>query len=243
MEMFMATMVLVSGAWLGGWCWQRVRPLLREAGHEVYTPTLTGLGDRVHLVSPEVGLETHVLDVVNLLEFEDLHDVILLGHSYAGMVAGSVAHRVPERIAQVVYLAAAIPHDGEAMFHGWSDAGLAGIAAAGEAAGVPWGWPFPEDLETMGFGLSDADEAWMRAKCVPHPLKTMRDPAHFTNPGPLTIPRSFINCTGEGEDFPDEVQNSPSTDWRKYEIPTGHWPMITLPIETSEILHEIAVRG
>jgi pimeloyl-ACP methyl ester carboxylesterase len=238
----MATLVLVSGAWLGGWCWQRVTPLLREAGHEVYTPTLTGLGERVHLATPEVGLETHVQDIVNVLEFENLRDVVLLGHSYAGMVAGTVAHRVPERVGQVVFLAAARPVDGEAMFHGWPEAGLAEIAAEAEAGGVPWAWPFPEDLGSMGFGLSEADEAWMRAKCVPHPLKSMRDPAHFTHPGRLDIPHSFITCTGESAGFPDDVVNGRDADWHTYEVPTGHWPMITMPVEMAAVLHEIAAR-
>jgi pimeloyl-ACP methyl ester carboxylesterase len=91
----MATFVLVSGAWHGGWCWKRVRPLLREAGHDVYTPTLTGSGERVHLASPDIDLNTHVQDVVNVITFEDLSDVYLVGHSYAGFVTGTVAHRAP----------------------------------------------------------------------------------------------------------------------------------------------------
>src|SRR3712207_7379490 len=96
----MATYVLVGGGWLGGWCWQRVARRLREEGHDVYPATLTGLGERVHLASPEVDLETHISDVVNLIEFEDLHDVVLLGHSYGGLVVTGAADRIPERISR-----------------------------------------------------------------------------------------------------------------------------------------------
>src|SRR5438128_128006 len=104
----MATFVLVHGAWHGGWCWKRVTPLLRAAGHEVYATTLTGLGERVHLASPNVGLALHVQDVVGVLEYEDLRDVILVGHSYGGIVISGVADRVPERLRHLVYLDALV---------------------------------------------------------------------------------------------------------------------------------------
>src|ERR671910_3846047 len=100
----MATYVLVGGAWLGGWCWKPIARRLRDQGHDAYPLTLTGLGERAHLASPEVDLETHITDVVNLIEFEDLRDVVLLGHSYANLVVTGVADRVPERISRVVYL-------------------------------------------------------------------------------------------------------------------------------------------
>ena len=111
----MATYVLVHGAWHGGWCWNRVAPLLRDKGHDVYTPTLTGLGERVHLATPEVDLSTHVTDVVNVIEFEDLRNVVLMGHSYGGQVITGVAGAIPERIGQLVYLDASLPNDGESL--------------------------------------------------------------------------------------------------------------------------------
>lgn len=104
----MATYVLVHGAWHGGWCWQRVTPLLRAAGHEVFTLTLTGLGERSHLANPEIDLNTHIQDVVNVLEYEDLRKVILVGHSYGGMVITGVTDRAAERLAHVVYLVARV---------------------------------------------------------------------------------------------------------------------------------------
>src|SRR3712207_1296724 len=108
----MTPYVLVGGAWLGGWCWQRVARRLREEGHDAYPATLTGLGERVHLASPEVVLETHITDVVNLVEFEDLHDVVLVGHSYGGLVVTGAADRLPERISELVYLDTAPLLDG-----------------------------------------------------------------------------------------------------------------------------------
>jgi len=100
----MTTYVLVGGTWLGGWCWQHIARRLRDNGHETYPVTLTGLGERAHLASPQVDLDTHITDVVNLIEFEDLHEVVLLGHSYAGVVVTGAADRIPERISRLVYL-------------------------------------------------------------------------------------------------------------------------------------------
>jgi pimeloyl-ACP methyl ester carboxylesterase len=111
----MTTFVLVHGAGHGGWCWGRVAPLLRAAGHEVVTPTLTGLGERVHLLDGRVDLELHVTDIVNVLRYEDLHDVVLVGHSYGGTVITGAADRAPERVAKLVYLDAAFPGDGQSV--------------------------------------------------------------------------------------------------------------------------------
>ena len=112
----MATFVLVHGAWHGGWCWKRVRPLLESRGHLVFTPTLTGLGERSHLLARETGLETHIADVVNVIRWEELSEVVLCGHSYGGMVISGVADRVPDRIRSLVYLDAFVPSDGQSLF-------------------------------------------------------------------------------------------------------------------------------
>ena len=111
----MATFVLVHPAWFGGWCWKKVSPLLRAQGHAVHTPTLSGLGERVHLARPEIGLDTHVDDVVNLLVYEDLHEVVLVSNSSGGMVITGAADRAPERIARLVYLDAFVPEDGQSL--------------------------------------------------------------------------------------------------------------------------------
>src|SRR6266498_5853186 len=111
----MATYVLLHAGWAGGWQWRAVAQRLRMEGHEVYTPTFTGLGERVHLASSEVGLETHIQDILGVLTYEDLHDVILVGHSYSGMVSTAVAERVPERLAHLVYVDAFVPQDGQSL--------------------------------------------------------------------------------------------------------------------------------
>lgn len=235
----MATIVLVPGAWLGGWCWRRVTPLLRAAGHEVYTPTLTGLGERVHLATPEVGLETHVTDVLNVLAYEDLREVILLGHSYAGVVAGSVADRAPERIAQIVYLAASIPEDGRSLLDDWSAEGRAWIEAEVRERGEGWRWPIPDDLGPLPAGLTAGDEAWLRAKATPQPVRTMADPARLSGAARSRIPHTFIQCTAEGSVLPEAVDEA---TWSVYRIDTGHWPMISTPRDLADILLSIAAR-
>ena len=132
----MATFVLVHGAWFGGWCWQKVIPLLEAAGHEVYAPTLTGLAERASELSPEVGLDTHIQDIVGLLEEKNLHGVMLVGHSYGGMVITGVVDQVPERIAHVVYLDTFVPRDGE--FNGQYIDHYQ-MATPQKSAGL-WGW-------------------------------------------------------------------------------------------------------
>src|SRR5918996_3185681 len=124
----MSVYVLVGGGWLGGWCWQEVARRLREEGHDVYPVTLTGLGERVHLASPQVDLETHIADVVNLIEYEDLHDVVLLGHSYAGLVVTGAADRIPERISQLVYLDTGPIPNGTALIETFPTEGRSHIA-------------------------------------------------------------------------------------------------------------------
>ena len=237
MEGAVATFVLVSGAWLGGWCWRRGPPPLRAAGHAVYTPTLTGLGERVHLATPEVGLETHVTDVLNVLAFEDLRDVTLLGHSYAGIVAGCVAARVPDRVARLVYLAASVPVHGRSSLDEWSPEGRAWIELQARERGDGWCWPLPDDLGPLPVGLTPKDEAWLRAKATPQPLRTMAEPARLISTAGAGIPRAFIHCTMDGSTLPEVVVEE---GWPVHRIDTGHWPMISAPRELAAMLARIA---
>ena len=124
----MSTFVLVHGAWHGGWCYKRVAQILRKAGHEVYTPTLTGLGERSHLMSPTVNLDTHVQDIGNVIRWEELSDLVLCGHSYGGMVITGVADKVPDKIKALVYLDAFVPSNGEAIADGLDPEMLAGMS-------------------------------------------------------------------------------------------------------------------
>ena len=163
----MATFVLVHGGWAGGWQWREVASLLRAAGHEVFTPTLTGLGERVHLASPDVGLDTHIQDILMVLAYEELRDVILVGYSYSGMVITGVAERAPERLAHLVYLDAYVPRDGESLLDMLGPDAAAFIEQAAQAHGD--GWRIPHDPP-------DAPRR------TPHPLKTGQQPVSLTNP-------------------------------------------------------------
>lgn len=235
----MSAIVLVGGAWLGGWCWQKVTPRLRQAGLDVYTPTLTGLGERAHLARPDIGLDTHLQDVVNVLEFEDLREVTLLGHSYAGIVVTGVADRAPERLRRVVYLDASVPDDGDTMLDEPEFRQV--VEEAAQRGGDGWRWPLPafEDLNRFASiaGISEADLQWFRARAVPHPLKTMADPIHLS--GAARVPRTYIRCTADSEGSPEpewaaQLRNDPG--WGYEELATGHWPQFSMPAELAELL-------
>jgi pimeloyl-ACP methyl ester carboxylesterase len=237
----MSTFLLVHGAWHSGRCWQRVVPLLESAGHRVLTPSLTGYGDKAHLLGPEVGLDTHVDDVVTLIDDEDLTEVILVGHSYAGLVISSVANQVADRIAHLVYLDAMVPQDGEtAVDVQPMTQHLIDLAAmSGSGWRIP---PLPEQPPPLGlFGVTDpADVTWLRGMLSDQPVRCLQQPVRLDNPAVNAIPRTHIHCVGatpEGivrRPVPAIQPNgSPSQVW---ELTTGHDCMITMPTELSELL-------
>jgi pimeloyl-ACP methyl ester carboxylesterase len=237
----MAHIVLVAGAWLGGWCWKRVAPILRAAGHDVYAPTLTGLGERCHLAHPGIDLDTHVQDIVNVLDFEDLDRAVLVGHSYSGMVITGVAERVPARLVHLVYVDASVPLDGESMFGKGPSRFQTFVEEAARSRGDGWRWPLPELEELSTFaslaGLSDADRRWFQSKAAAQPLKTMTQPLRVANSLAQAIPRTYIQCT----DAPRESIRQDSR-WQHREVATGHWPMISTPRELAGLLLEAAGR-
>ena len=233
----MTTYVLVHGGHHGGWCYRKVAGLMRKAGHEVYTPTLTGLGERRHLISAGVDLEMHIADVVGVLTFEDLRDVILVGHSYGGMVITGVADRAADRIRELVYLDAAHPRNGES---------LADVAVQIMAICESWvrdvdgvelvTWP--DTLAPEFFGVTDpADIAWMKTRLQQHPWKCytqklwLRDEAAVRR-----IRRTEINCAARVREFDDRTKAELLQADRAWEIDTGHDVMITEPGRLAEIL-------
>ncbi|HVC34601.1 MAG TPA: alpha/beta hydrolase [Chloroflexota bacterium] len=235
----MATFVIVHGAWGGAWSWNKiVVPMLRKAGHDVYPVTLTGLGERAHLGTPETDLDTHIEDVCNVLFYEDLHDVILAGHSYGGMVITGVADRVPERLSQLVYLDAAVPADGESLADGWSPERRLELLA--RAQREPDGWrmgrpqqpPNPPEIAE-----------WALARRVGHPLQTFLQPIRLTR-GETTLPRTFVYCSADKEPGSpgalraEKIKADPR--WRFFELPTLHNLMYHAPAETVEILGQVA---
>ena len=223
----MATFVLVHGGGHGGWCWKPLAQLLRDAGQEVYAPTLSGLADCAHVLSPDLGLETHITDIAGLLAYEDLRDVILVGHSYGGMVITGAADRAIERVQRLVYLDAAIPEDGEALV----DVSPGLLKLAGDTRvvnGVQLGL-FPGAAASAIYGLSGSDyEDWALARLTPHPWRTFTDPLHLTNPGLVSaIPRSIVNCSGSLEKRPAALRSRWSNAEHVWLVDTGHDLMLS----------------
>jgi pimeloyl-ACP methyl ester carboxylesterase len=228
--------VLVHGAWHGGWCWRRVVERLRSAGRTVHAPTLTGLGERSHLFGPSVTLASHVQDVVAVLEFEDLRDVVLVGHSYGGTVITGVADRAPERLAHLVYLDALVPEDGQS----WRDTIWPASRAARDEQIERHGALAPATLEYFGVA-EPADRAWVEPRLTPQPPGTWDDPLRLTNPDAARLPRTYIWCT----ETPSRAfhayaaaARAPDSGWRYHELATGHDAMITRPEEVVRILLE-----
>jgi pimeloyl-ACP methyl ester carboxylesterase len=232
----MSTLVLVHGAWHGGWCWGRVRPLLQERGHVVLTPTLTGVSDRAHLLSPAVGLGTHIEDVVRLIESEDLRDVVLVGHSYAGVVVSGVVSRIPQRIARRVHLDAFVPRDGEAAIdllpehiaHHYRES----------VAGPGFGWLIPpRSLEVLGV-TDQADLDWLTPRLTPHPWATYTEPVHLSS-AEADVAGTFVEATSWMRVFEPFAQRARERGWDLHDIATGHEVMVTAPTALAETLHRI----
>ncbi|MBC8161184.1 MAG: alpha/beta hydrolase [Roseiflexaceae bacterium] len=246
----MATFVLVHGFWIGGWAWRDVAIPLRAAGHDVYAVTLTGLGERVHLAGPQVDLETHIDDVVNLITYEQLHDVVLVGHSYAGTVITGVADRMPERIARLVYVDTAPLPDGVAQI----DFNPPEVRKAQEqqvaAQGEGWRLPLPpwEELDdgSMLAGLGEAERRLMRERAVDQPFRTATQPVRLTNPAREALPKTAIWCTFTTAQVQELIASgSPlfsalaGPNWQFIELPTGHWPMFSRPHDLAELLRSL----
>jgi pimeloyl-ACP methyl ester carboxylesterase len=221
------TYVLVHGAWHGGWCWRKVTPLLTAAGHRVYTPTLTGLGERSHLLTPEVGLATHVKDVTALFEYEDLRDGVLVGHSYGGMVVAGAAPSLVARLAGVVYLDAFLPDDGKA---------LRDYVPLNAPEGV---WRLPVPGKPPRFGVKDpADVEWMEARLTDQPLKAMTEPVRISADISKRVPHTFILCT-KANQFAAAAERARQRGFRYRELLTaGHDAMISQPKELAQLLME-----
>jgi pimeloyl-ACP methyl ester carboxylesterase len=229
----MATFLICHGAWSAGWAWGKMRPLLRAAGHEIFTPSYTGLGERAHLAHPLVGLATHVRDILGVIECEDLRDFILLGHSYGGMVATGVADLVPQLVRRLVYLDAFVPADGQSLDD------LRGMTAVHPDAVEGWLVPpMPPAPDT-----SEADLAWTAPRRRHQPVRTFSDRLRLRHPGPPTFPRSYIYCSRKGpgdvfRQFADRFKDAP--DWHYVDLDASHSPNVTAPEALAAILDGLA---
>jgi pimeloyl-ACP methyl ester carboxylesterase len=232
----MASFVLVHGAWHGGWCYSRVAKILRTAGHDVFTPTLTGLGERSHLLGPDINLDTHIADVINVIQWENLSDVVLCGHSYSGMVVTGVADAIPDRLAALVYLDAYVPEDGDSTmsFLGKErEATLQRDAEAygGIAAAVP-------SVERYGVNRNDIE--WVQGKLTPHPMATLRQPVRLKG-NHRKVKRAYVYAKGQTESarFYDKFVRDPA--WTVFVTEQGgHDQMVDDPITVAEILAKSA---
>jgi pimeloyl-ACP methyl ester carboxylesterase len=235
-----AIFVIVHGGWSGAHAWRWVRPLLRAAGHEVFTPSLTGLGERAHLTSSDIDLDTHIQDVAGVLEYEDLHEVTLIGHSYGGMVISGVAERLPHRLAQLVYLDAEVPMDGQSEYDLLPPEERARYETSVRERGHGWGIPAPIP-ETLPQDLP-ADMRWAITRMVPQPVKTFTQPVRLTSPTAAELPRTYIRCTEgkEGEALPAYVERARSEPgWRYRELAAGHGAHVTAPQALANLLIQL----
>jgi pimeloyl-ACP methyl ester carboxylesterase len=232
------TIVLVHGAWHGGWCYRRVADLLRAAGHRVYTPTLTGLGERSHLLAPSVDLSTHIADIVNMIRWEDIRQIILVGHSYGGMVVTGVADAVADRVSALVYLDAFLPTAGKSL-HGILPAEVAEAQIQGARASNGLAVP---PIPAAAFNVNEEDRVWVDSLCTPHPLRTLTQPIELTGSYTGIANLSYVLATeNPGErfhGFARAMRNNPSCS--SYELPCGHDVMIDLPTDTAIIIQRAA---
>jgi pimeloyl-ACP methyl ester carboxylesterase len=242
-----ATFVLVHPAWFGGWCWQRVTPLLRARGYEVYSPTLTGLGERAHLARPEVGLATHIEDIVNVLKYEDLQGVVIVGNSSGGMVIAGVADQVPERIAQLVYLDAFVPQDGQSMMDiippDRRPALEAFVQKEGEGWLLPRFAPPPWDklVPELWRVTDERDLKWVLPRLRPTPFGQFREAVRFKNPAAEKILRTFVRTQWPHPGFDRYAAHArAAAGWRLRHINSSHLPFITHPRELADRLAELA---
>jgi pimeloyl-ACP methyl ester carboxylesterase len=238
-----STYVLVHGGAHGGWCYQRVARILRSAGHEVHTPTLTGLGERSHLVGPGVDLDLHITDVVAVLRYEDLRDVILVGHSYGGMVITGVADRASDRIGRLVYLDAANPVNGQSLVD-VSGPIIEAVRPYGEVVDGVELVLLPSPDAALLYGVTDTDDvAWMADRLAGHPWRCFEQPLRLTHEEQLwAIPAYHIVCTSTLATRDPELMGDARAAGRLWDIDTGHDLMITEPQTVADALLEIATR-
>lgn len=228
------TFLVCHGAWSAGWAWKKMHPLMQAAAHRLVTPTCTGLGERVHLANPSIDLETHIEDVLNVMKYEDLRDIVLLGHSYGGMVATGVADRARDRVSQLIYLDAFVPEDGQSLL----DLNEPARQRMQELAKTGWRVPpNPTPPDT-----SPEDVAWLTARRVAMPIKCF-EMKLWLKGGKLTLPRSYIYATritpaDTFGQFAKRTRNEKG--WRYFEIDASHSPNVTAPEALMALLEKIA---
>ena len=231
------TFVLVHGTWHGGWCWRRVADALERKGHKVYAPSLTGVADRSHLMTRDVNLATHANDIANLVKWEDLKDIVLVGHSSAGFVITEAAEQIGPQVASIVYLDAFVPQVGDnliSLANPGPRKALEDAVARGDLAARP--------VPAAAFKVNEKDRAWVDAKCTPHPLSVVVDKVTAAGAREKIARKTYIRATGFDSPVFDQTLARMKTaqGWKTYEVPSGHDVMVDMPDRLVEILLEVA---
>ena len=231
----MTTFLVAHGAWAAGWAWKKMHPLMNTMGHRFITPTYTGLGERVHLSGPSIDLETHIQDILGVIEYEELLDFILIGHSYGGMVATGVADRVGDRISRLVYLDAFVPKDGQSLFDLVSKENRERSIKLADSKGE--GWLVPPN--PMPADTPEEDRRWAEPKRVSLPIKTVQQPLRLIH-DPLPMPISYIYCTRDNT-FEPFARRAREEGWDYHEMDSSHNPHITCAEVLMGLLDRAAV--
>jgi pimeloyl-ACP methyl ester carboxylesterase len=230
------TFVLVHGTWHGGWCWRRVADALERKGHRVCAESLTGVGDRSHLLTRGVNLTTHVNDVVNLVKWEDLKDIVLVGHSSAGFVITQAAEEIGPSVASIVYLDAFVPQPGDnliSLANPGPRKALEDAVARGDLAAKP--------VPAAAFKVNEKDRAWVDAKCTPHPLAAVVEKIAAAGAREQIARKTYIRSGFDSPVFDQtlaRLQAAPG--WKTYQVSSGHDVMVDMPDRLVEILLEVA---
>jgi len=232
----MALFVVAHGAWSSGWAWRKMRGVMRAAGHEVFTPSYTGLGERQHLASRGVNLSLHIEDVVNVLEFEDLNDVVLIGHSFGGLVATGAADRARDRVARIIYVDAFVPEDGQSLMD-LLPPRARDVMSASSRAGDGWRVP-PREMPT---DTPDDQRVWAMPRRVPHPIAAFEEPLRLS--GMPLPPRAYIYCQRADsiDTFAPFAARARRDGWSYAEIDASHNPHITAASELCALLESLVL--
>jgi len=231
----MATFVLVHGAWHGGWCWNRVAKILRSKGHDVYAPTLTGVCERSHLANKDVSLDTHIADIVGEIKWNELKDVVLVGHSYGGLIVSGVCEKIGSKVGSLVMLDAFVSENGQSLVDMQPPAAAKAfndLEAKGE-------WRVPARSAAM-FQVNEKDQAWVDAQCTVHPIKCFTQKLALTGARDRVPKKAYIRASQPSEPFDQSKARTKAAGWRIYDVPCGHDVMVDMPDRLAEILIEVA---
>jgi pimeloyl-ACP methyl ester carboxylesterase len=231
------TFVLVHGAWHGGWCWRRVANLLGRQGHTVFTPTLTGLGERSHLLRGDTDLDVHIADIVNVVKWENLDGIVLVAHSYGGIPVSGAVEQILERVSSIVFLDAFLPENGQKSLDLASDFTQKAIREAlakGEISQPP--------PPAARFFVNERDRAWVDSKLTPHPIGVQVQPIKLTGARDRVGKKAYIRAPQYPQPAFDKYYAAKKADpaWRTYEVACGHDVMVDMPERLTEILLEVA---